>query len=145
MDLRNRDFLIVISNGKGESEEILVPLRPTSIYNIEDALIYFDKVVTRSLDSYVDLYMLKEDWVDLDADNVEEFPIFTYEPGKDIYVLELGDSPIIIAIQELDEVKDFFKKFKIRPLKVYQYSEDMDTFVKSPDWMDFLEEEVISY
>ena len=103
-----------------------------------EALVTFRQIISKDIDGDYELYRLKEGWTDLDADNVEEFPIFTfnYEDGDDLYVAEVED--VIFAIQNLEEAKKLGY-----PIKVSRFSGSPEDFFVEENWIDYWEETVL--
>lgn len=103
-----------------------------------EALLTFRQIISKDIDGDYELYRLKEGWTDLDADNVEEFPIFTfnYEDGDDLYVAEVED--VIFAIQNLEEAKKLGY-----PIKVSRFSGSPEDFFVEENWIDYWEETVL--
>lgn len=103
-----------------------------------EALLTFRKEIAKDVDGDYELYRLKKGWTDLDADNVEEFPIFTfnYEDGDELYVAEVED--VIFAIQDLEEAKRLGY-----PIKVSRFSGSKEDFFVDENWIDYWEETVL--
>ena len=103
-----------------------------------EALVTFRQIISKDIDGDYELYRLKEGWTDLDADNVEEFPIFTfnYEDGDELYVAEVED--VIFAIQNLEEAKKLGY-----PIKVSRFSGSPEDFFVEENWIDYWEETVL--
>lgn len=126
----NRDYVIVRYLEHCEVEQ-------THIKGIRKALLQFMKEIEKDIKVDVELYMLKEGWTDLDADNVEEFPILTYDYEEEDFFL--GEyCCIIFPIQNLEEAKNF----KVN-LKIYKFTSDKETFFFDENWMDYCEEPVL--
>lgn len=126
----NRDYLIVQYYGNGYVDQIKMNC-------LKDALVAFREVISTNLNFDVELYRLKEGWTSLDADNVEDTPVFTYDHENDeLYVAEAED--VIFAIQDLEEAKKFGHS-----IKVSKFTSDKETFFFDDYWMDYWEEPVL--
>lgn len=126
-----RDYLVVQYYGNGYVDQI-------NINGLLEALVVFRELISTNLDFDVELYRLKEGWTSLDADNVEDTPVFTYDHEDDeLYVAEVEDD-VIFAIQDLEEAKKFGY-----PIKVSRFSGTAKDFFVDENWIDYWEETVL--
>lgn len=102
-----------------------------------EALVVFRELISTNLDFDVEIYRLKKGWTSLDADNVEDTPVFTYDhEDEDVYVAEVED--VIFGIQDLEEAKKLGY-----PIKVSRFSGSKEDFFVDENWIDYWEETVL--
>lgn len=128
----NKDYVVVRYLEHCEVEQ-------THIRGLDKALVQFRLEIEKDIKKDVELYRLKEGWIDLDADNVEEFPIVTYDyDQEDFYVGKFGEC-VIFPIQNLEEVKNI----QGDSLEVSRFAADKETFFFDENWIDYWEEPIL--
>ena len=125
-----RDYVVVVMNEKGETFHVK---------GLKDALIKFRDVVKNNIDSDVDLHRLQEGWIDLDADNVDDFIMYHEYDAEELYVAEFKNedgSLGIFAIENLAHVENIPLE-----LDVYSFDGTLEDFYDD-NWMDFIVEKI---
>ena len=125
-----RDYVVVVMNEKGETFHVK---------GLKDALIKFRDVVKNNIDSDVDLHRLQEGWIDLDADNVDDFIMYHEYDAEELYIAEFKNedgSLGVFAIENLAHVKNIPLE-----LDVYSFAGSLSDFYND-NWMDFIVEKI---